>query len=54
MKQVQIPEELMVALVKYHLLEVDDPEVVDTIHRHLQDKLDKMAKRQEYIESLKK
>ena len=46
MKNVQITQELFLALVKYHLLEIADEE--EKIKNELTDKLDAMAKRQIY------
>lgn len=46
MKKVQITQELFLALVKYHLLEIADEE--EKIKKKLTDKLDAMAKRQIY------
>lgn len=46
MKKVQITQELFLALVKYHLLEIADEE--EKIKKELTDKLDAMAKRQIY------
>ena len=46
MKKVQITQELFLALVKYHLLEIADEK--EEIKKELTDKLDAMAKRQIY------
>ena len=46
MKKVQITQELFLALVKYHLLEIADEK--EKIKKELKDKLDAMAKRQIY------
>lgn len=46
MKKVQITQELFLALVKYHLLEIADEK--EKIKKELTDKLDAMAKRQIY------
>ena len=46
MKNVQITQELFLALVKYHLLETTEEE--EKIKKELTDKLDAMAKRQIY------
>ena len=40
MKNVQIPEELLIALMKYHLLEIE--EVQPEIKKGLMDKLDSL------------
>lgn len=46
MKQVQIPEMLFIALVKYHLC--DMPSEATAIKNGLENKLDSMVKRQLY------
>ena len=46
MSKVQISQELFLALVKYHLLEMN--EVEEQIKKELKEKLDAMAKRQIY------
>lgn len=46
MKNVQITQELFLALVKYHLLETTEEE--EKIKKELTDKVDAMAKRQIY------
>ena len=46
MKQIQIPEELFVALVKYHILEI--PVVEPEIKSGLTQKLDALINRQLY------
>lgn len=46
MKNIQIPEELFVALVKYHLLEMD--EVQPEIKKGLEDKCETIARRDLY------
>ena len=43
MKNVQIPEELFIALMKYHLLEIE--EVRPEIKKRLMDKLDSISMR---------
>lgn len=43
MKNVQIPEELFIALMKYHLLEIE--EVQPEIKKGLMDKLDSISMR---------
>lgn len=43
MKNVQIPEELLIALMKYHLLEIE--EVQPEIKKGLMDKLDSISMR---------
>ena len=49
MKNVLISEELFLALVKYHLLEVD--EVLPEIKKSLEEKLEAMERR-EYLEKV--
>lgn len=51
MKNVQIPEELLFQLFRYHLLGSDDQELLTSITKGLQEKLDKMVKHQLYSES---
>ena len=46
MKQIQIPEELFVALMKYHLLDME--EVQPEIKKGLEDKMDSISMRQLY------
>lgn len=46
MKNIQISEKLFFALLKYHLVEIDD--VLPEIKRGLEDKLEAMAKRDLY------
>ena len=46
MSKVQISQELFLALVKYHLLEMNEDE--EQIKKELKEKLDAMAKRQIY------
>ena len=43
MKNIQIPEQLFFALLKYHLLEID--EVLPEIKKGLEDKLEAMVRR---------
>ena len=50
MKQVQIPERLLLELIKFHLGEIPADE--EYICRELQRKLDSMAARQRYSEQL--
>lgn len=49
MKQVQIPQELFVLLIRYHLMEVDSN--VDEIRIGLEKKLDAMVLRELYGKS---
>ena len=51
MSNVQIPEDLFMALVKYHLVYDHTPRD-SYIERELQDKLDKMVARERYQRSL--
>ena len=46
LKNVQISEELFVALVKYHLVELED--VLPQIKKGLEDKLEAMVRRELY------
>jgi len=46
MKNIQIPEQLFFALLKYHLLEID--EVLPEIKKGLEDKLEAMVRRDLY------
>lgn len=48
MKNVQIPEELFVALVKYHLLDMDDCQ--NEIQKGLEKKIDAMVRHQLYTD----
>lgn len=47
-KTVQIPEELFYDLIKYHSLDLRDPELKLRIRSGLEAKLDKMADRERY------
>lgn len=47
-KQIQIPEELFFAIVKYHLLGLQENET--TIKKGLEEKMDSIVKRQLYTE----
>ena len=46
MKQIQISEQLFFALLKYHLMEID--EVLPEIKKGLEDKLEAMVRRELY------
>ena len=46
MKNIQISEELFFALLKYHLVEIDD--VLPEIKKGLEDKLEAMVRRELY------
>ncbi len=46
MKQIQIPEELFISLIKYHFLNME--EVQPEIEKGLMDKMDAMAMRELY------
>ena len=48
MKNIQIPEELFIALVKYHLLDIE--EVESEIKKGLMDKMDSITMRLLYSE----
>ena len=50
MKNIQISEELFFALLKYHLVEIDD--VLPEIKKGLEDKLEAMVRRV-YIQSIR-
>lgn len=52
MSDVKIPHDMFVALVRYHLL--DDASQEDYIKSVLQNKVDKLAARQEYEINLEK
>lgn len=54
MKQVQIPETLFVQLCMYFLLDRTEPEQVDAITAGLQEKLDRIKARTDYMEQLRK
>lgn len=45
---VQIPMELFIQLIKYHVAEFDDAETAEMIKKGLSDKLDQIAKRELY------
>lgn len=47
-KQVQIEEQLLLDLCKYHLAGVRDPETEERIRRGLEDKMQRAAARQQY------
>lgn len=53
-KTVQIPEELFGRLCMYFLLDRTEPEQVDAITAGLQNKLDRMQLRTDYMEQLRK
>lgn len=54
MKQVQIPEKLFVQLCMYFLLDRTEPEQVNAITTGLQEKLDRIKARTDYMEQLRK
>ena len=54
MKQVQIPETLFVQICMYFLLDRTEPEQVDAINTGLQEKLDRIKARTDYMEQLRK
>lgn len=53
-RQVQISQELFTRICMFFLLDRTEPEQVDAITAGLQDKLDRMQLRTEYIEQLRK
>ena len=54
MKYVQIPETLFVQICMYFLLDRTEPEQVDAITTGLQEKLDRIKARTDYMEQLRK
>lgn len=54
MKQVQISQELFTRICMFFLLDRTEPEQVDAITAGLQNKLDRMQLRTEYMEQLRK
>lgn len=54
MKQVQISQELFTRICMYFLLDRTEPEQVDAITTGLQDKLNRMRLRDDYMEQLQK
>ena len=50
-RQVQIPEELFLDLLRWHSFEIRDPEAEERIRHGLETKLDAMARRQMYTDS---
>ena len=54
MKHVQIPETLFVQICMYFLLDRTEPEQVDAITTGLQEKLDRIKARTDYMEQLRK
>ena len=54
MSSVQIPEELFLDLIRWHLLDLHDPDLQIRIQTGLQDKLDRAAARVEYSRRLSK
>lgn len=53
-RQVQISQELFTRICMFFLLDRTEPEQVDAITAGLQDKLDRMQLRTEYMEQLRK
>jgi hypothetical protein len=49
-KSVQIPAELFVQLINYHLYERRDPELAERIRKGLDEKLEALARRQLYTD----
>lgn len=50
-KQIQIPEELFLDLIRWHLVELRDEERAERIRHELSAKLDAMARRELYEKS---
>lgn len=48
MKSIQIPEELFISLCKYHLLGINETELLQVIENGLQSKLDAITRRELY------
>lgn len=53
-KTVQIPEELFYDLIKYHSLDLREPELTLRIRSGLEEKLNKMADRERYRKGIAK
>ena len=53
MKSYMIPEDLFLELVKYHLLDLQDPERAERIRNGLNAKMQADARRKEYEDNLK-
>lgn len=51
MKNVQITEELLLDLFRYHLMDIEDNDLQERIRKQLTDKLERMVKHQLYTES---
>ena len=54
MANIQIPEELFLDLIRWHLLDLRDPDLRIRIQTGLQDKLDRTAARVEYSRKVSK
>lgn len=54
MRNVQISEELFLDLVRWHLLDLQDPDLQIRILNGLQDKLDRLSSHDEYSRNLSK
>ena len=52
MSNVMIPEELLLDLIRYHLLEVQDPELTARIRAGLEAKMTAAARREAYSQTL--
>ncbi len=52
MKSYMIPEDLFLELVKYHLLDLQEPERAERIRSGLNQKMEADARRREYAESI--
>ena len=53
MKSYMIPEDLFLDLVKYHLLDLQDPERAERIRKGLNAKMQADARRRNYEDNLK-
>lgn len=54
MKNVMIPDQLLLDLIKYHLLHIQDDEEINTrIQAELHKKMQRMLEREEYSKRLK-
>lgn len=53
-KQVMITEELFYDLVRWHLIDLRDPDLQVRIQSGLQDKLDRMSSHDEYCRNMSK
>ena len=51
MATVQIPQDLFMDLLRYHVAEISDPEIAARIRRGLMEKVDAIARRKWYTDS---